>query len=379
MPDEPYHIVFERHGGVGDVLFTTPVLRYYRTHPVEQAAANGFGTDRPLRITFSTQQRNDFIFRGRERLIDERIELFPLQYRLHHKTVDDAAFVRQCRENQAKIRRRPDAIISFFEAVERNDFANHINVYDWHLQWAGIDPESVKPGAKRPAYQISPKESDRAERILSRCPGAENFRIAIQMHASSLPRTWDKNDRLIKAICRRWPEIAVYSFGDEVARMLELTPPERPSNYMPLCGATKEDRRLWAAMIGGMNLLITVDSGAMHIAGALGIPLVGLFSTVPGWTRLKYYYQAIAIDSDCSCAPCFRIGMECARSIPTPGIDWIPSMNIRGKNETYPCLSNIGVEQVMAAVEKQVEQLWTRKSRKVMKAEMKTKPTLSRA
>lgn len=344
MSDEnSFHIVFERHGGVGDVLFTTPVLRYYRNCPIPQAG------DRPVKITFSTQERNAFLFKWGERLIDRRIELFPLQYRLYHKNIDDQEFVRQCGENQAKLRPPADATISFFEAVERNDLANHINVYDWHLEWAGIDPKAMKPEEKCPIYTTKPKEDTQAEKILSRLRG--NLRIGVQMHSSSLPRTWDKNDRLITALCRKYPQASVYSFGDPTAQILEPSDYEREKNYMPLSGATKDDRRLWAAMIGAMDLLVTVDSAAMHIAAALDVPLVGLFSTVPGWTRMRYYRNAVAIDSSYPCAPCFRIGMECGRSVPTPGVDWVPSMNIRGKNETYPCLASISVEEVMAGVE----------------------------
>lgn len=346
--DDAFHLVFERHGGVGDVLFTTPVLRWYRKHGVVQAGG------RPLRIVFCTQDRNAFIFNYGSRLVDflPKGDFFPLQWRLYHKTIDDEEFIRKCLENRARLPFQPDAIISFFEAIERNDRANYINAYDWHLEWAGIDPAIVHEKQKRPIYAVKPREYAAAERIVSRIHGRP--RIAVQMHASSLPRTWDKNDRLIRALCMKYPKAAIYSLGDPVAAILEPSPPERCSNYMPLCGVTRNDRRLWAAIINAMDLIITVDSGAMHLAGALGVPIVGLFSTVPGWTRIKYYHRAIAIDSKYPCAPCFRIGMECARSIPTPGTDWMPSLNIRGKNETYPCLSSISVDEVMEAVEKQI-------------------------
>ena len=350
MKNEKPHftVVFERHGGIGDVLFTTPVLRYYRKHGLIDA------DDRPLRFIFCTQKRNHFILENLcidgQKLIDEKItDRFPLQWRLPHKTVEDESFISACKENLKKFKTSPDAVISFFEAIERNDAANLVNAYDWHLQWAGIDPLKLSSEEKRPVYIRREQEIKAARKMINSNPGWP--RIAVQMHASSLPRTWDKNDRLLKALCAKYPKAAIFSLGDISAQILELYPGERPPNYMPLAGK-HQDGRLWGALIGEMNLLISVDSAGLHLAGALGVPAVGIFSTVPGWTRIRDYRTSIAIDSKYECAPCFRIGMECGKSVPTPGIEYQPAMNIRGKNEAYPCLGSITVEEVMEAVEK---------------------------
>jgi ADP-heptose:LPS heptosyltransferase len=265
--------------------------------------------------------------------------------------VSDQGFIDTCRSNRKQLPYVPDAVVSFFEAIERNPASDFRNAYDYHLEWVGLDPERIPVSEKLPLYTVRPEERKAAEKVLSRSSGRPKMRIGVQMHASSLPRTWDKMDKLIRALCRKYPEAMIYSFGDPHAAILEPAQWEREANYMPLCGQSHGNGRLWAAMIGAMDLLVGVDSGALHLAGALGVPIVGIFSTVPAWTRIKYYQDAVGIDSRYKCAPCFRIGMTCGMSTPTPGQDFVPSMDLRGKNHAYPCLASIGVDEVMAAVE----------------------------
>lgn len=347
-----FNLIIERHGGVGDCLMASPIVRHFRHYPPLQAEG------RKLRIIFSTQKRNHFLFEHTPwgpdgtRCVDEKVELFPIQWRLHHRDVEDQGFIEQCRANLSKIPYKPDAVISFFEAIERNPASDRKNAYDYHFEWIGLDPAEIPGDWKRPLYTPRPRELGAAQKLLAPCPGSKHKRIAVQMHASSLPRTWDKMDRLIRALCRRYPDAAVYSLGDPHAAILEPAPWERERNYMPLCGKTFGDGRLWGAIIASMDLLVGVDSGALHLAGALGVPLVGIFSTVPAWTRIKYYRDAVGIDSRHACAPCFRIGMTCGMSTPTPGQDFIPSMDLRGKNHAYPCLASIGVDEVMESVGK---------------------------
>lgn len=61
-----------------------------------------------------------------------------------------------------------------------------------------------------------------------------------------------------------------------------------------------------AAIMAGARAVVSNDSGLMHLAGYLGVPVVGLFgSTSPAWTR-PLGKKSIALQSAESCAPCFR-------------------------------------------------------------------------
>lgn len=84
----------------------------------------------------------------------------------------------------------------------------------------------------------------------------------------------------------------------------------------------------FAALVGSLDALVTGDTMAMHIAIALGVPVVALFGpTVP--QEIELFAQGSKIVTSLDCAPCYR--RECDRS-PT-------------------CMDAIGVEDVMRTLE----------------------------
>ena len=61
-----------------------------------------------------------------------------------------------------------------------------------------------------------------------------------------------------------------------------------------------------AAVMAGARVVVSNDSGLMHLAAFLGVPVVGLFgSTSPVWTRPLGKRTAVLSSSE-SCAPCFK-------------------------------------------------------------------------
>jgi heptosyltransferase-2 len=100
----------------------------------------------------------------------------------------------------------------------------------------------------------------------------------------------------------------------------------------------------FAAVISSMDLFLTNDTGPMHIAAAVGIPVVALF----GQTNLYRYHPYMddslytALKQDCSICPCLTFDhpmKECRR---------------HNCNEKI-CMDSITVEEVKAAVEHLVE------------------------
>jgi ADP-heptose:LPS heptosyltransferase len=78
-----------------------------------------------------------------------------------------------------------------------------------------------------------------------------------------------------------------------------------------LCGKTT--LQSLAALIEGAKAVVCNDSGPMHIAAALRVPVVALFGptdpekTGPyGWTDTGTHKQCKVIRSSIHCGPCFR-------------------------------------------------------------------------
>jgi heptosyltransferase-2 len=85
------------------------------------------------------------------------------------------------------------------------------------------------------------------------------------------------------------------------------------------------------ALLKACRLVLTNDTGPMHVAAALGTPVVALFgSTAPELTGpgLPGDLRHVLLTADAPCAPCFR------RACP---ID-------------FRCMNGLGVERVVAAV-----------------------------
>lgn len=98
-----------------------------------------------------------------------------------------------------------------------------------------------------------------------------------------------------------------------------------PGDCLDLVGRT--DLRQALAVLSLMKLLITNDSGLMHAAAALAVPVVAIFgSTDPEATR-PFTDKATVIHRRLSCGPCLQ----------------------RTCDIGYPCLTDIGVDEVYEA------------------------------
>ncbi|MDY6863152.1 MAG: lipopolysaccharide heptosyltransferase II [Thermodesulfobacteriota bacterium] len=103
---------------------------------------------------------------------------------------------------------------------------------------------------------------------------------------------------------------------------------EKPIN---LCGKTS--LRELIVVFKKSRLVLTVDSGPMHIAAAVQTPLVALFGpTSPGRTG-PYSHKATVIQKNISCSPCFK--KRCSHK---------------------SCLNEISVEEVFQQISVKIEE-----------------------
>jgi 3-deoxy-D-manno-octulosonic-acid transferase/heptosyltransferase-1 len=86
-----------------------------------------------------------------------------------------------------------------------------------------------------------------------------------------------------------------------------------------------------AYLLSLSDLMITVDSGPMHLASAMGTPLVALFGPTASWRTGPYGSSAQVIASPLSCSPCFKRACE-----------------------SKTCMKGITVDEVLEAVDVQL-------------------------
>jgi lipopolysaccharide heptosyltransferase II len=93
-----------------------------------------------------------------------------------------------------------------------------------------------------------------------------------------------------------------------------------------------------AYLLKHSKLMITTDSGPMHIAAAMGTPVVALFGPTAPWRTGPYTDKALIVSTHLPCSPCFK--RKCDRK--------------------KTCTNEISVAAVLAAVDEQMGPIHTR-------------------
>jgi ADP-heptose:LPS heptosyltransferase len=184
---------------------------------------------------------------------------------------------------------------------------------------------------KRLVLQVPPDAQESARRRLAALPHRGAPIIAVNVGATRPQKRWPREHfvSLAKLLAR---EKNIVLLGGPVQSDQETAERVRESvgaeNILDLTGQTTIAEL--AGVIATCDALVTADTGAMHIASAVGTPQVALFgSTDPAVTGPYGASPARVIYKSLSCAPC-------------------------GKHPTcagrYDCLQSIEPEEVMLAL-----------------------------
>jgi len=198
--------------------------------------------------------------------------------------------------------------------------------YDALLRSRGIEPDRQPP-----RLPIPDRAAERAQQALERAGLSRTGSLVLLAPGAAFG--WTK----------RWPAERFGSLADRLAERglacaLVVGPDERTlgeevrsaaRRKPPLLGADLDPVDL-AALLARARLLVGNDSGPMHLAAAVGTPVVALFGpTDPGRTGPTGAASAV-LDRYVFCSPCYL--KECPYG--------------------HECMREIEVEQVMSAVER---------------------------
>jgi ADP-heptose:LPS heptosyltransferase len=87
-----------------------------------------------------------------------------------------------------------------------------------------------------------------------------------------------------------------------------------------------------AAIYRRAEVLVTTDSGPMHLAAAVGTSVVALFGPTAPWRTGPYGANHVVLRADVSCSPCFK--KQCSTTV----------------YEERACMKRLTVEDVTRAV-----------------------------
>jgi len=200
-----------------------------------------------------------------------------------------------------------------------------------HLVWEYLGlirqgfGKPVSPKTFKLAFPLGSKSKQEAQRLLKSLKVNEKSGlVALGPGATYGPaKRWPLGywKQLITKMLESGKETLLVLGGPEEKEYLEELWKGLPSHHtqrlVSLVGKTNP--QALAAVLDQCKLLITNDTGPMHVAAAVGIPTLALFgSTSPTWTR-PFGLGHEVIYKSVECSPCFQktcpIGYICLNQI----------------------------------------------------------------
>ncbi len=132
--------------------------------------------------------------------------------------------------------------------------------------------------------------------------------IAIAPGAHWPTKRWTGYSELISKIKNKKYEIVIVGDRNDRANAKEIIKTSG-ANATNLCGLL--DLSQLTYVLSKAKLLITNDTGAMHIAEAVGTPVVAIFgSTVKQFGFAPWRQESVVIETELNCRPCSLHGLN---------------------------------------------------------------------
>ena len=360
VPPSPQRILIVKLSAIGDVIQTLPMLAALRRRfpeaqidwVVEEEAAGllrGYpGIDRLLVSRRKSWQRK--IWKRREfstalrELLHFIKNLREIQYDWvidNHGVLKSGMLVALCRGNK-KIGYRATAGIAdegsyFFTnerhrplSIERHALERYLDL----VGQLGVPIEGISL-----EFPVAPDSLKTVRRILDESGFNVHPLAIIHPLAKWDTKQWapEKFSGLADRLSERGVRVAITgSCGDAAAVEGILRGIRFPDRILNLAGKTNLGEL--AALFSLADVVITPDTGPMHLAAAVKAPLVALFGPTAPWRTGPYGNEHVILRKDLPCSPCFR-----------------------KKCPTGECLNQITVEEVLKAAEEKLRErraLW---------------------
>lgn len=302
-------ILIFRSGAYGDVLITTPVVRYL--------AGQGH------KIVYVTSKRGMEVLKNNphiEKLIQHKEEtpIDKLAENLEHlrklnkceKVIDFSESIEVALSQHP---RSPNYKLPKQERIARFNR----NFYEYSFEHAKIEssdwfnPEKLRPELffdKRELYDVRDEGRHESADYIDEF----KFNILIGMSGSGTNKTWPWTEELAKRITDNYPDVNIITVGDEKCRLIEPEG-ERITNL-----SGRIPMRMSMEMTGLVQLVIAPDTGIIHAAGCYDTPKICLLGHNTKECITKHFTNDYSIEADArlaSCAPClyliYNMKMQC--------------------------------------------------------------------
>lgn len=206
----------------------------------------------------------------------------------------------------------------FMQASSRNRGNSPFNLVDQFRQVAGLGPAAGR-------FRLAEPDSDalaNVQEILSQDAPAEAVGfVGFQLGASDDVRRWPIE--FFAQVGRRlWDDFGicpVLTGAPGEKHLAERYAAVADTPFVNCVGRTS--LKELAALMTELRMLVTNDTGTMHLAAGMGTPICSIFlATAQPWDTGPYLPGSLSVEADMPCHPCdFRhkctIGYACRRNI----------------------------------------------------------------
>jgi ADP-heptose:LPS heptosyltransferase len=273
-------------GGIGDMLMVTPVFRGLKEK-------YGRGCHVTVATSWDYQAGALPLILRNNPYVDEIVRVEPHEF----ATV-------WMRKNKWEFRNVPNANIPF--CVIDTDLVIELSVVcamtetremgepggvRTHRTDIWCQAANVEPTSKRPILNLTDFEIAEGRKWCQDNLG-EGKRIGVVLRAQSVARTWPYAKEFCLDLARCGYKPVSIDFC------------ERAHDQVPAC--LGKNIRQVAAVIANLDAVIAPDTGIMHLAGAVGTPVLGLFGSTNGDLRMREYAGHYTDPTKfVSCGPCW--------------------------------------------------------------------------
>jgi hypothetical protein len=256
-------MIIVRYGGIGDLIALTSIIDYFDDKRIH------FITNMKYSAVFDWFVIKPYKVYGAFEPFQRKLTIngFDKRFRNWAKFQGEGIIENGSSKNWFEL---------FFEFIEENE----------------PDKEFLRPDLKQ--YRINDKESNIS--YLQKQYSLNSKSLLICNKSTIMMRTCKASD-IIAALPENNYDIFVYESslmsGEKIPKEINIIP--------------KTDLETFLLDCFDADMVISVDSGALHFREGIGKPAIGLYNSFTTESRTKYYIhtKSYDIESDCDLQPCF--------------------------------------------------------------------------
>lgn len=294
-----------RSGGIGDLLFFTPALKELKKkYPISK-----------LGVCCSDKWRH--VFYG-------------------NTDIDELIFI----PLKLDVVKQYDYYVQLQGIIEHNPDAEIYDAYELHNRAFYVEPIS-----NIPTVVVDQTKIDSVKKFLKQ----DKKNIIIAYKASCPIRSLPPNITLdiVKEILEKYSNVNVIlsCSSSQISEAKQVFQELAEYKNFIIYDGSKYGILELVALTSQVDCVISPDSGLLHIAGGLDVPMIGIFGAFPSSLRIKHYHNAIGIDSNTNCyyargtvKSCFFHGSDSCIAARKKGEIYSPCMQLYQKQELLEAL-----------------------------------------